>query len=107
MKHYTIMINGQAAVDAARRFCGGYCYRSIIEHRKVLAQVEVVIDEPGDYNGIPQKWVSVSYIITGRDVEKTLDQLARLGFRGCPCEVTLDVEAGCIATQTGLFCTII
>lgn len=62
---YTIMINGQKAVDVGYRFCGNSCYRKIRTHNKVLAQLEVVIDEPGDYNGNPLKWVSVSYIETG------------------------------------------
>lgn len=89
---YTIMINGQKAVDAGYKFCNGYCYRRIQTHGKFLGQLEVVIDEPGQYNGLQNKWVSVAFIENGKDVEKTLKALSKIGFSGCPCVISLDQE---------------
>lgn len=107
MKYYTISVNGQKAVDAGREFCKGSCYRQIITHGKALAQLEVVVDDSGEYNGNPNKWVDVSYIKTGADVEQVLTALAKIGFSGCPCIVTEDTETGCYARQEELFACII
>lgn len=104
MKTYAILINGQKAVSSGYAFCAGKCYRKICGG---LGQVEVVVDEETEYNGIPQKWVSVSYIATGRDIPVILDALRDSGFSGCPCIVAEDEEIGCFAKQTELFCTVV
>lgn len=77
-----ICINGQQAVDAGYEFQGNYCYRGIYDHGKKIAQLEVVIDEHGEYNGRPNKWVDVTCTV-GVSVKKVLKQLKRLGFDGC------------------------
>ena len=95
---YTVFgINGESAVKLAKRFQGGYCYRGIYNHGKRIAQLEVVLDEPGEYNGYPNKWVEISVI--GRAENETLSQLKKIGFsdewilistaheRGCMCEM--------------------
>lgn len=84
---YTIMINGQKAVDAGYKFCNGRCYRGIYTHGKRIAQLEVVVDDEGEYNGFPQKWVFVGYIKSGEDVKRTLEALKKIGFSGCPCAI--------------------
>lgn len=75
-----LSIYGQHAVDIAYNFQGNYCYRGIFNHGKKIAQLEVVLDEPGKYNGFDQKWVDVT--ILGNNLEATLKQLRRLGFSG-------------------------
>ena len=75
------LINGQKAVDAGYKFQGNYCYRGIYNHGKRIAQLEVVVDEPGEYNGYPQKWVHVT--TTSENANETLKQLAKIGFADC------------------------
>lgn len=106
-RYFTIAINGQSAVDAGYKFQGRNCYRDIITHGAKIAQLEVVIDDDGDYNGIPQKWVDVSWIKTGADVQRALRALAKIGFAGCPCVVSACELTGCIEDSTELFCCII
>ena len=95
------MINGAKAVDLAHKFIGAWCYRGIYEHGKRLAQMEVVIDEEGRYNGWVQKWVSV---ILNHDDEKTVEKvikhLKRLGFSGCLAEILDETIIGCDCEQT-------
>ena len=79
---YCISINGQRAVDLGYKFQNGSCYRGIYNHGKRLGQLEVVIDEPGEYNGYSEKWVDVSYI-EHKNIDAVLKQLKRLGFSGC------------------------
>lgn len=102
--YFVISINGQRAVSAAYALCNGKCYTHTPGH---IAQIEVVIDEPGTYNGIPQKWVDASYIKSGKDVIRTLDALKVMGFGGCPCVVQHCTLCGSLEKQTELFCTII
>lgn len=63
-----ISINGQKAVDVARAFCAGCCTRGIYAHGKRIAQLEVVVDQDGTYNGNPNKWVDVTVIAPGKAV---------------------------------------
>jgi len=94
-RYYVIAINGQTAVDAGYTFCNGYCYRQLTVDGKFIAQIEVVVDEPGTYNGNPNKWVDAAYIKTGKDVEKALSALASIGFSGCPCLISKCTVSGC------------
>ena len=82
MKELVIAINGQKAVDAGNAFCGKFCYRGIYDHGKRIAQLEVVIDDDGTYNGMPNKWVDVT-VLDAADMWKVVKQLHRLGFAGC------------------------
>ena len=103
---YAILINGQNAVDAGRAFCGSYCCRGIYNHGKRLAQLEVTVDDAGEYNGSPNKWVDVT-ITDRRNVEHVINQLARLGFSGCPCIIAVEEENGCHIKQSALCCMVI
>lgn len=73
-------INGEKAVEIAYKFQGNACYRGIYNHGKRLAQLEVTVDEPGEYNGYPLKWVDV--MTTSENANETLRQLAKIGFTG-------------------------
>ena len=106
-RYFVISINGQKAVDMGYKFQKGSCYRQIMNHGKAIAQLEVVVDDGGYYNGNPNKWVDVAYIKTGRDVKTTLDILSKLGFSNCPCFVSYMVQTECREEETELFCTII
>ena len=75
-----LSIYGQEAVTIGYNFQGNYCFRGIYNHGKRIAQLEVVVDEPGYYNGLQKKWVDVT--ILGNNLEATLKQLRRLGFYG-------------------------
>ena len=75
-----LSIYGQEAVNIGYKFQGNYCFHGIYNHGKRIAQLEVVIDEPGYYNGLQNKWVDVT--ILGNNLEATLKQLRRLGFSG-------------------------
>ena len=75
-----LSIYGQEAVDIGYKFQGSYCFRGIYNHGKRIAQLEVVIDEPGYYNGLQKKWVDVT--VLENNLETTLKQLRRLGFSG-------------------------
>lgn len=103
---YAILINGQKAVDAGRAFCGHSCYRGIYNHGKRLAQLEVTVDDSGEYNGRPNKWVDVT-IADRRNVETVINQLARLGFSGCPCIIAAEEDDGRCINQSALCCMII
>lgn len=106
MKQFNIAINGQKAVDVARAFIGPVCYRGIYNHGKRIAQVEVVVDEPGTYKGLPNKWVDVTDL-NRRDIETVVNQLSRLGFSGCPCMIQSETVTGCLVNSTDLCCFII
>lgn len=97
-KQMCVMINGARAVELAHRFIGDFCYRGVYEHEKRLAQMEVVIDEEGDYKGKPNKWVSV-IIINLNDVERTINQLCRLGFEGCLAYIAEETITGCFIEE--------
>lgn len=106
MKQFNIAINGQKAVDAARAFIGPACYRGIYNHGEKIAQIEVVVDEPGTYKGNTNKWVDVT-IPKQRHVENVVKQLFRLGFKGCPCMVQVETVTGCYINSTDLCCFVI
>lgn len=106
MQQFNIAVNGQKAVDAARAFIGPVCYRGIYNHGKRLAQVEIVVDEPGTYKGLPNKWVDVT-VLNQRDIEGVVSQLSRLGFSGCPCMIQGENVMGCLVNSTDLCCFII
>lgn len=81
-RRYVIEVNGQKAVDAARDFIGARCYRQLQIGGAFAAQVEVVIDEPGDYNGYANKWVAFSFIPAAM-VPAVFAWLENNGFSGC------------------------
>lgn len=99
MTYVVISINGQKAVDAGYKFQRNACYRGIYNHGKRIAQLEVVIDEPGEYNGLASKWVAVTTDF--KSAETTINQLRKIGFAGCPALIeyendeTMDTEFGC------------
>lgn len=77
---YCLSFNGQNAVDSGYKFQNGYCYRPIYNHGDIIAQLEVVIDEPGSYNDLPCKWVDVSYI-DKKNINAVINQLEKIGFK--------------------------
>ena len=81
-KRYTISVNGQQAVDAARAFVGSKCYKQILIGGKFAAQCEIVIDYPGEYNGLPNKWVAFSFIPADM-VQAVFAWIESNGFSGC------------------------
>lgn len=106
MRQFNISINGQKAVNAAYKFIGRACYRGIYNHGKRIGQMEVVIDEDGCYNGYPNKWVDVT-VPEQKQIETVINQLSRIGFKGCPCIIQEENLHGCMATSTDLCCIII
>lgn len=89
---YTISINGQKAVDTARKIQKNHCYKRLFKNGKYLAQMEIVLDDDGVYNGKPNKWVDVSYISTYENVFKTIQLLIKLGFNDCFCFLAEESE---------------
>ena len=106
MKQFNIAINGQKAVNVARSFIGDSCYKGIYNHGKRIAQVEVVIDDDGTYNGNPNKWVDVT-VFEQKQIETVVKQLVRLGFNNCPCIIQVENVTGCYAAAKDLCCFII
>ena len=102
-KYYTISICGQDAVDTGYRFCDGHCYAKL----PTYGQLEVVIDEPGEHNGLPNKWVTISYICKGNQIPTVLHNLRMVGFGGMVALISECVESGCIANEKELCCVII
>ena len=107
MKYYTIMVNGQKAVDAGYAYCAGNCYRGIFDGSERIGQMEVVLDDDTIYHGRVSKWVSISFIRSGKSIEKCLDILADLGFSRCEACISLDVDDGGFVREKELFNTII
>lgn len=107
MKYYTIMVNGQKAVNAGRSYCAGNCYRGVFDGSRWLGQMEVVLDDDTIYHGRVSKWVGISFIRSGESIEKCLDILANLGFSQCEACISLDVDDGSFVREKGLFNTII
>ena len=106
MRQFNIAINGQKAVDAARSFIGNACCKGIYNHGKRIAQVEVVIDDDGHFNGSPNKWVDVT-VLEQKHIETVVNQLSRIGFKKCPCIIQLENVSGCYAAAKDLCCFII
>lgn len=96
---YTISINGQQAVDAARKFCNGFCYRSV----EGLGQMEIVLDSTDKYNGYIQKWVDVAYV-EEENIPELLRTLSAMGFYGCFAIISLTTYEGCMAYDKELYC---
>lgn len=84
MQETLIHIEGKNAVEIALKFQNGACYRKIISHNKVLAQVESVLDD----------LVCVT-VLDGVDVEKVIKHLGRIGFGGITCNVDLFETTDC------------
>ena len=86
-EYYVVLsIYGREAVKRGYEFQNGYCYRGIYDHGKRIAQLEVVVDEPGQYNGYELAWVDV--MVEPKNIQKTLKQLSRIGFAGCYASIT-------------------
>ena len=98
--YFVLSIGGQKAVDAGYRFCGGSCYRGVYTHNERLGQLEVVVDDSGEYNGLPNKWVDVSYIPTEAALKSAIKALKKLGFSGCYCFATKTVERDDFTVET-------
>jgi len=80
-KEYTISVNGHAAITKAREYIGNHCYTQIKINNTFAAQIEIVIDEQGTYNGMPNKWVDFSFI-PSKLVLSVLQWLSDNGFGG-------------------------
>lgn len=81
-KEYRIAVNGQKAVDIANKINAGKCYSRIKINDSFAAQMEVTIDEDGEYNGRKNKWVDFSFIPANM-VESVIIWLEENGFSGC------------------------
>lgn len=104
MEHYyCILINGYKAVNVARRFCSGYCYRNL----STFGQIEITEDEEGIYNGLPRKWVDVSYIQNGNNIPEVLGELSKIGFKGEAALISECIETNSYAKVEELCCVII
>lgn len=104
---YEIMINGQQAVDAGYAFCKNSCTRGVYKAGKRIAQMEVVLDDDGSYNGLLNKWVYVGYIKNTKDVAKTLSCLARMGFEGCLATVGRFIDSEVVCAEDIYCATVI
>ena len=98
-KEYIISLCGQEAVDIAYNLCEGKCYWRL----PTYGQMEVVIDEPGYYNGLPMKWVSIYGIPNGKCVEVVLRNLSMVGFAGMYALIGVEEIDGC-AEETDMCC---
>ena len=98
--HIVLSLYGQKAVNIGHDFQGGYCYRGIFNHGKKIAQLEVVVDEPGEYNGFAMKWVDVTLL--NNQLDQTLAQLKKIGFSGCWTYVGIQDE-NCDLSENGVF----
>lgn len=105
-EYYVISINGQKAVDSAKKLTRGYCYTGLYNHSVKLGQVEITIDDDGFYKGIPNKWVDVSYI-SHKNINLALLELSRKGFKGCPAMISKCKLHGCVEEVEELCCFII
>lgn len=94
MKTYvSLSLYGQKAVDWAYAIQNGKCYAHILgENGRKIAQMEVVIDQPGTYNGLEQKWVDVT--ILDKNPQTVVRKLAEIGFAGCWALIALEQECG-------------
>lgn len=100
-KTFCISINGQKAVDLGYAIQNGNCYAQIWNGSISIGQLEVVIDEPGVYNGFPKKWVDVSFI-KHENVELAMSMLRRLGFSRCPAVIIEEIDDGNFFNQNEL-----
>lgn len=75
---YCISVNGQCAVNQAKKIIGNKCYQPIFQN-SFIGQIEITIDEPGEYNGLPKKWVSISFIPHNK-IDKVISWLQDNGF---------------------------
>ena len=92
-RRYLIEVNSQKAVDAARAFIGPRCYRQLEIGGVFAAQIEIVIDEAGEYNGYSNKWVAVSFIPAAL-VPAVFTWLENNGFSGCLATFETEAEDG-------------
>ena len=95
---YTVSINGQKAVDAARMILGQYCTK-IIKVGKASGQMEIVLDSDDVYNGYIQKWVDISYIDTREEADAIIAALPAMGFGGCAAVLLLETTHGSYSEQ--------
>jgi hypothetical protein len=97
---YTVSINGQRAVNRAYEIIGNHCYTGIYINSVRVAQMEVVLDEEGEYNGWLIKWVDVSYI-NETNIDAVICELSNMGFSGCKAVLMEDRYDGygCICKQ--------
>ena len=92
--YYTIGIDGVNAVNAALKINAGMCYSTICNG---IAQLEAVLDD----------YITCSYIENESDITFVLNALKEMGFNGCKCSVSRDVEDGCYVTCETLYETVI
>ena len=95
---YTVSINGQRAVEAARMILGHHCTK-IIKVGKNSGQMEIALDEDRVYNGYAQKWVDISYIDTREEADAIIDALPAMGFGGCEAELLRETTHGSYSDQ--------
>lgn len=96
---YSVYINGDKAINTAKKLIGDYCYKNIDS----IGCFEIVLNSDEIYNGYIQKWVSVS-CIESLDVlkNKTIVFLKNHGFSGCVAEIIEEEtpEHECCINQT-------
>ena len=99
-QYYTISINGQKAVDAAREILGRHCTKLIkLVDEDASGQMEIVLDSDDVYNGYIQKWVDISYIDTREEADAIIANLPAMGFGGCEAELLLETMHGSYSDQ--------
>ena len=99
---YSLYIDGKKAVEVAKKFQNGFCYREIRTHKKVIAQVEVVLST--DF-GDNQDLVSIGYI-EAKNINKVLDALKKIGFSGMIASLEEEHEEGLCYTELVEVCAI-
>lgn len=90
-KQYCISVNGQQAVNAAAKLIGNRCYMPVksdeIEYKDLyIGQLEIVLDDDRIYNGLPCKWVSLSFI-PSENIIPAVIWLKNHGFENCHADI--------------------
>ena len=83
---YTICIPGEQATNIANIICKGKCYKKILNHGKVIAQLEPVLYDLVDVSYVDQK-----------NINTVLKILRKIGFDNMMCELYFDHTHGCIS----------
>ena len=82
-RFYNVCVNGQNVIDWANSLGKGYCsfhlYIPVNGSMRKIAQVEVVVDEDGEYNGYSNKWTNfMLFSDKEEDLNLLIDYLASL-----------------------------
>lgn len=96
LKNYCININGQKAIDTAKKIIGNYCYKNLGD----FGLMEIVLDSDEIYNGFISKWVTLSGFKTIGNVQNALNYLRNNGFLNCTTTVSVEYINDCFADIT-------